>query len=188
LKTQYERADVVPLLAEVFRELGYEGTSLNRITERTKIGKGSLYHFFPGGKEEMAAAVLESVDRWFEDEIFKPLRDDHADDPLSMMWQNVISYFRSGGRVCLVGAFALDVTRDRFAAVIEDYFRRWIASLAVALTGQGASPDDANRCAENIVLTIQGAIVLSRALKDPKVFIRAIDSSRHLAATLVVER
>jgi AcrR family transcriptional regulator len=188
LKTQYERADVVPLLAEVFRDFGYEGTSLNLITERTKIGKGSLYHFFPGGKEEMAAAVLESVDRWFEDEIFKPLRDDHAYAPLSTMWQNVISYFKSGGRVCLVGAFALDVTRDRFAAAIEDYFRRWIASLAVALTRGGASPDDATRCAEHIVLTIQGAIVLSRALNDPKVFNRAIDSGRHLAATLVVER
>jgi len=66
VKTVYERADVVPLLAEIFRELGYEGTTLSRITERTGIGKGSLYHFFPGGKEEMAAAVLADVDGWFE--------------------------------------------------------------------------------------------------------------------------
>jgi len=50
----YERADIVPLLAEIFRELGCEGTTLRRITEKTGIGMGSLYHFFPGGKEEMA--------------------------------------------------------------------------------------------------------------------------------------
>jgi AcrR family transcriptional regulator len=62
LRTLYERADVVPLLAEIFRELGFEGATLSRITERTGIGKGSLYHFFPGGKEEMAAAVLAEVD------------------------------------------------------------------------------------------------------------------------------
>ena len=53
-----ERADVLPMLGEVFREHGFEGASLAAITARTGLGKGSLYHFFPGGKEEMAAAVL----------------------------------------------------------------------------------------------------------------------------------
>ncbi|AYD01481.1 TetR/AcrR family transcriptional regulator [Neorhizobium sp. NCHU2750] len=179
MKTQYERADVVPLLAEVFRELGYEGTSLNRITERTGIGKGSLYHFFPGGKEEMAAAVLADVDQWFEREIFLPLESGGSDEPIARMWLNVTRYFRSGGRVCLVGAFALDATRDRFAAAIRDYFARWIAALAAALEREGASSADAKRSAEDAVLTIQGAIVLSRSLDDPEVFIRAMDACRH---------
>ncbi|TMV66254.1 helix-turn-helix transcriptional regulator, partial [Thioclava sp. BHET1] len=57
-----ERADVVPLLAEVFRDCGYEGTALSKITAATGLGKGSLYNFFPGGKEEMAEAVLAHVD------------------------------------------------------------------------------------------------------------------------------
>ena len=48
-----ERADTLPALAEVFREYGYEGTSLARITKATGLGKGSLYHFFPGGKAEI---------------------------------------------------------------------------------------------------------------------------------------
>ncbi|MDU6377660.1 MAG: helix-turn-helix domain-containing protein, partial [Bradyrhizobium sp.] len=52
MRTLHERADVIPLIAEVFREFGFEGTSLSRITEKTALGKGSLYHFFPGGKEE----------------------------------------------------------------------------------------------------------------------------------------
>ena len=50
MRTLHERADVIPLIAEVFREFGFEGTSLSRITEKTALGKGSLYHFFPGGK------------------------------------------------------------------------------------------------------------------------------------------
>jgi hypothetical protein len=29
------------------------------------LGKGSLYHFFPGGKEDMAKAVLDEVAVWF---------------------------------------------------------------------------------------------------------------------------
>jgi len=53
-----ERGGVVPLLAEVFRTYGFEGASLARIAEGTGLGKGSIYNFFPGRKEEMADAVL----------------------------------------------------------------------------------------------------------------------------------
>jgi hypothetical protein len=46
---------------------GYrEGASLSLISEATGLGKGCLYHFFPGGKEEMADAVLSEIDGWFE--------------------------------------------------------------------------------------------------------------------------
>ncbi|WP_035643368.1 TetR/AcrR family transcriptional regulator, partial [Bradyrhizobium sp. ORS 375] len=118
MRTLYERDDVIPLIAEVFREHGFEGTSLSRITEITGIGKGSLYHFFPGGKDEMAQAVLAHVDGWFAREIYAPLRDDAPDVAIARMWRGVDDYFRSGRRVCLVGAFALEATRDRFAAAI----------------------------------------------------------------------
>src|SRR3546814_7759749 len=47
---------------------------LSVITAATGLGKGSLYNYFPGGKDEMAAAVLAHVDDWFEREIYAPLR------------------------------------------------------------------------------------------------------------------
>ena len=53
-RTIFEKSDAIILVAEVFRELGYEGASMSNITARTKLSTGSLYHFFPGGKEEMA--------------------------------------------------------------------------------------------------------------------------------------
>jgi AcrR family transcriptional regulator len=81
---------------------------MSRITARTGLGKGSLYHFFPGGKEEMAAVVLADVDDWFERNIFAPLRDGEPAAAIASMWRDVDAYFQSGGRVCLVGAFALD--------------------------------------------------------------------------------
>ena len=52
---------MIPVVAEVFRAHGYEGATLSVITEATGLGKGSLYHFFPGGKEELAAAVLADL-------------------------------------------------------------------------------------------------------------------------------
>src|SRR5690349_20826626 len=92
-----ERADVLPALAELFREHGFEGASLSLIGRRTGLGKGSLYHFFPGGKEEMAAAVLDEIDGWFRDTLFTPLRE--AADPrqaILRMFPSVEAYFQSG--------------------------------------------------------------------------------------------
>ncbi len=75
LKPVAERADLLRALGEVFRAHGYEGASLTLITEATGLGKGSLYHLFPGGKEQMAAEVLAEIDTWFEVNIFAPLRE-----------------------------------------------------------------------------------------------------------------
>ncbi|PDV88471.1 TetR family transcriptional regulator [Rhizobium sp. H4] len=176
MKTVYERADIVPLLAEIFRELGYEGATLSRITERTGIGKGSLYHFFPGGKEEMAGAVLADIDAWFEEAVYRPLRQDDARQAIAAMWANVNDYFRLGRRICLVGAFALDDTRERFAAAIGDYFIRWIDALRSALMRAGCTEGEAQTLAEEGVCGIQGALVLSRALADETVFSRSLET------------
>jgi TetR/AcrR family transcriptional regulator, lmrAB and yxaGH operons repressor len=174
-----ERADIVPLLAEVFRAHGYEGTTLGLISQATGLGKGSLYNFFPGGKEEMARAVLASVDGWFTAQIYAPLRQ--ADDPdhaIAAMFVAVDRYFRSGGRVCLVGAMALDAARDVFADEIRGYFVGWIDALAAALRRRGEAARDARHKAEQAVLAIQGALVMARALDDKAVFARALKRSR----------
>ena len=89
-----ERRDVLRALGEVFRAHGYEGASLTLITEATGLGKGSLYHLFPGGKEQMAAEVLADIDAWFELNIYAPLRE--ASDParaIAAMIAGVDDYF-----------------------------------------------------------------------------------------------
>ncbi|SDA99892.1 TetR/AcrR family transcriptional regulator [Sinorhizobium sp. NFACC03] len=181
-----ERADVIPSLAEIFREFGFDGASLSTITEKTGLGKGSLYHFFPGGKEEMAAAVLGEIDQWFATQVFEPLRG--AEDPRSAiaeMCRSVSEYFRSGRRVCLVGAFALDNVRNKFSDQVRDYFTQWRGALAEALERAGCSPQGSLELAEETVIAVQGALVLARALDEPEVFERNIDRLRQrlLAAT-----
>lgn len=178
-----ERADVLPLLAEVFREHGYEGASLQLISQATGLGKGSLYHFFPGGKAEMAAAVLAEIDDWFERELYAPLRATAADDEsvaaaIDAMFAAVDGYFRGGGRVCLVGALALGAARDRFGTAIASYFARWVAALADALQRAGCDATTAAALAEATVAGIQGALVLTRALDDPAVFRRTLQALR----------
>lgn len=170
-----ERADVLPLLGEVFREHGFEGASLATITAATGLGKGSLYHFFPGGKEEMAAAVLAEIDGWFEAHVFAPLREgEDARLAIRDMLAKVDAYFRSGRRVCLVGAFALCDVRDRFADKVQGYFAAWRDALTAALRRTGLADAEAAARAEDTVLAIQGALTLARALHDPEVFTRTL--------------
>lgn len=179
-----ERADILPQLAEVFRAHGYEGATLALIGEATGLGKGSLYHFFPGGKQQMAAEVLSDIDAWFEANVFLPLRT--GDDParaIAGMIEAVTEYFKSGGRVCLVGVVALGAARDSFATEVHNYFARWGEALAGALRRQGDTPATARRKSDDALLVIQGALVLTRARDDTTIFVRAMSDlkSRLLA-------
>ncbi|WP_428249344.1 TetR/AcrR family transcriptional regulator [Ferrovibrio sp.] len=171
------REEALARIAECFRSLGYEGASLSALTEASGLGKGSLYNYFPGGKEQMAAEVLAHIDAWFEAEVFAPLRksgDAHA--AIAAMFEATERYFHGGGRVCLVGVFALDATRDRFAAAVQSYFTRWVQALARALK-RGGVPEPRAR-AEDIVAGIQGALTLARALNEPALLRRRLHEMR----------
>lgn len=182
MRTVFEKPDAIALVAEVFRECGYEGASMSTITKRTRLSKGSLYHFFPGGKEQMAAEVLAHVDAWFAQEIFVPLETAEPRAAIARMWTAVDDYFHSGKRICLIGAFALDETRDRFAKPIRSYFERWTNALEAALIRDGTPADRAQQQAEDAVAGIQGALVLSRAIADETAFERSLAGLRHRLA------
>ncbi|HEY0235071.1 MAG TPA: TetR/AcrR family transcriptional regulator [Afipia sp.] len=170
-----ERAEILPLLAEVFRAHGYEGTTLALLTQATGLGKGSLYHFFPGGKEQMASEVLAEIDTWFEVNVFAPLlKNSDPKRAIADMLVSVETYFRAGKRVCLIGVVALGASRDFFAEQVHSYFRRWDDALASALRRAGETPASARRKSQDALLVIQGALVLARALDDSKVFSRAM--------------
>lgn len=174
-RTVAERKDVIAMLAEIFREHGYDGTSLSLITEKTGLGKGSLYHFFPGGKEEMAEAVLSDIDAWFRTHVFEALRNEQ--DPvhaLETMFAGVDSYFRQGRRLCLMGVIAASGAHDRFARELNRYFSDWRTDLSATLERAGTPAVESGALAEEIVGGIQGALILARSLDDPGAFGRVL--------------
>ncbi|MEO1396256.1 MAG: TetR family transcriptional regulator [Cyanobacteria bacterium J06634_5] len=59
----------------MFRQFGYEGVTLTKISRETGLGKASLYHHFPGGKGAMAEATLACVNQLLETSILQPLVD-----------------------------------------------------------------------------------------------------------------
>ncbi len=165
-----ERADLIPPIAEIFRRYGFDGASIGIIATETGAGRSSLYHFFPGGKEEMADAVLAHIHGWFEDNIFKPLDEEPSQQALPEMFVALDDYFQSGQRVCLVGAFALDDVRDRFTQQIESYFARWTSALCACLHRSGYSKSSAETEAVSILAAVQGGIVLARASGNDAAF------------------
>jgi len=178
-----DRESALPGLAEAFREHGFEGATLASLSKATGLGKGSLYNFFPGGKDEMMEAVLENIDAWFADTIFSPLKK--ASDPaaaVTAMFDDVTAYFRSGRRVCVVGCLGLNSSGETFAVKVQGYFARWISALAHCLEVAKVPPAMAMDLAEDAVSGIQGAIVLARALGDEASFQRIVH--RHQSTLL----
>lgn len=178
-----DRESALPALAEAFREHGFEGATLASLSKATGLGKGSLYNFFPGGKEEMMEAVLENIDGWFANAIFSPL--EHVVDPaaaITAMFDDVTTYFRSGRRVCVVGSLGLNSAGEAFSVQVKEYFARWISALAHCLEVGRVPPALALDLAEEAVSGIQGAIVLARALGDDTSFQRIV---RRLQSTLL---
>lgn len=172
-RTIIEKQDVISKLGDIFRRFGYFGASLSEITQQTGLGKGSLYHFFPNGKQEMADTVLDEVSIWFETNIFMPLRtNQNASNSIKKMFTEVDKFFYSGERICLMGAFALDNTRSLFSKKLNTYFTSWINALASAIKKSGCSTKRANQLSEEIVAGIQGSLVLARAQNNPRIFSR----------------
>ncbi|MFF8187084.1 TetR/AcrR family transcriptional regulator [Microbacterium sp. NPDC016588] len=166
-KTVLDRADAVRALAGVFRRRGFESGSLSVIQQETGIGRGSLYHFFPDGKKDMARAVLDEVSAWFEERVFLPLRtSENAADAVAAMSHEVAEYFVSRELVCLYAAMTLGEEQDTFAESVRAYFTDWVDALSHALRAGGLEQEDAAAQALDAVAAIQGGLILARAYGD----------------------
>ena len=64
------REEVVERLMRVVRRHGYDGASLAELSKATGLGKSSLYHYFPDGKDDMVRAVLEHLESQLRETVF----------------------------------------------------------------------------------------------------------------------
>lgn len=167
-----KRDELLIRLRETFSRYGYEGTSMTRIAGATGLGKASLYHHFPGGKEQMAAAVIDNIAEWFEQNLFRPLESNHPPrQRIVAMLETLRRHYDGGQKGCLPAMFALSEERALFGEAIRRFFLRWIAALSQTLTDSGLARDIAHRRAHDGVERIQGALVLSRAVGDGQAFV-----------------
>ena len=172
------KEQLVSQLVDVFRLYGYDGASLACIAKETGLGKTNLYHYFPGGKAEMATVALDRVDTWLETKILANLRSTaEPSHKIQIMCIEVSKFFNDGESSCLWAVLALGrSSHDLFHDRIKSALRQWIEALAQVLAELGAEPNIAKYRAEDAILRIQGALVLTRGLDDPSPFQRLMQS------------
>jgi AcrR family transcriptional regulator len=170
--------------ALLFRENGYSGTGFRDVIEHSGAPRGSIYHHFPGGKEQLAAETVA----WAADVIERRIaRAAQSGDPIAALgifvesWRDVLedSNFRAGCPIVAVAAEADAGSTATDAAAAA--FTRWQDLIGRTLLDAGVSRTDARRLATTVVAAIEGAILLCRVRRD----IRPLrDVHRALEATL----
>ena len=167
--------ELMDRLTEVFRLHGYEGASLSRIADATGLKRASLYHRFPGGKEEMAEAVLKNADRWFVSHILAPLTGPETPSTRIREMSKRLNEFYGGGRhSCLLDSLSLGEEDVAIRRHIERSFTAWLGALVAVACDAGLNPALAQDRAEEALIGIQGALVLARATGEIKPFARIL--------------
>ena len=165
------RDRIIVATNELFRRHGYNGTSLSQISAAAHATTGSIYHFFPGGKEALGVAVIDTTGAVYR-ELFESIAAEQP-DPASAFQ----SFFAGAASVleesdfidpCPIGTIAREVanTSEPLRRAAERAFNSWIASAKNYLINSGIDPDAADDLATMFVATVEGGFVLSRTLRS----------------------
>jgi AcrR family transcriptional regulator len=156
---------------ELFRRYGYQGTSLKQVTEAAGATIGSLYHFFPGGKDDLAiAAITESGEAYRQ--LFEVVAE-AATDAASA----VANFFDGAADVleetdyidpCPIGTVAREVasTNETLRQATDQVFVRWMETAASTFEAEGLPRAAAEELTTMVVATLEGGFVLARARRD----------------------
>ena len=171
----------------LFRTQGYAGTGLKQLTQTAEAPWGSLYHFFPQGKEQLGAEVLR-YGALLYDAGWKSAFDRFKDPAVAIekIFLNEAkilstSDYRDG---CPIASVTLDVasTSEVLREACADAFNVWLETLQAGFRAAGAPKDGAADLAGFVLSTLEGAIVLSRAAKAPAPLLQSAKFVRQVIA------
>ena len=167
------RQRILDTTAAFFTRQGYTGTGMKQIVAAANAPFGSLYHFFPGGKEQLGQEVIRSSGLMYQ-RLIEGIVDAAPD-------------IVTGVRDCFIGAaavleetdyadacpietVALEVasTNEPLREACADVFDSWITSATNRFTAAGIPKKKARELAIHMIATLEGAFVLSRALRSPE--------------------
>lgn len=157
--------------AELFRRKGFQGTATKDIMARAGAPSGSLYHFFPGGKEQLGVEAARRSGERYQRLIRKVIRDaGHPAEVIGAFFRYAADALTASDYAdgCPIGTLALDVAsshepvREVCAAVLQD----WQDVLADELWKVGWSRREAQSRASFAVAALEGAILLGRTQRS----------------------
>lgn len=180
------RDRIVAATNEQFRRLGYNGTSLSKISEASGATVGSIYHFFPGGKEEIGVAVVTETGAVYR-ELFEAILSESGD-----LAEGMRTFFVAAGTTlaetdfidpCPIGTVAREVANvsEPLRTAAATVFETWIGAARRVLRDGGVGAQDAERLATTFVALVEGSFVLARAQRDTT----PLDHAGELAAGAV---
>src|SRR5437588_11161187 len=180
------RERIVEHSAALFRLQGYNATGVKQIVEAAQAPFGSLYHFFPGGKEELGAEAIRVSGAMYEQLI--PAVFDTAPDLVT----GVRNFFAGAAEhlretdyadACPIATVALEVSSssETLRQACAEVFERWIAAGAARHHGGGVTPEKARELTIALLAALEGAFVLARALRSTE----PLDVARELVAGAV---
>jgi len=168
---QLPRDEVIDRLTAVFRREGYEGASLALLSEATGLGRSSLYHHFPRGKDDMAEAVMlaarDKITALVVERLSGPGSPRKRLEAAVRGWDE---FYQSGQLSCLTELFSVGNAKQRFQDLLLGGITKLRAAIAALLVEAGLPPEKAEKRALDAVVAIQGGLVVARASGDRSIF------------------
>ena len=178
--------------SELLRRQGYAGTGLKQVTAEASAPWGSMYHFFPHGKEQLAIEAVHYASELYGVPMAAAFA--RAKDPIKavrMLFVNEVqvlegSDYRDG---CPITNTAGDVasTVEPVREACSRGFAHWQAIIAAGFVDGGLSKPQAATCAAFVLSSLEGAILLSRTHKSPEP-LRATGQMVELALKAIMAR
>lgn len=154
----------------LLRERGAPGVTVDAVLAHSGAPRGSVYHHFPGGKNEIVLEALRQAGEYLDGMIEDSVAAGDVRGTVERFvrfWKRQLAKtdFRAG---CPLVAVAVD-SREHIPEapeLVREIFTRWQARLAEVLSANGFPVERARRLASVVVSSIEGAILLSRAHRD----------------------
>lgn len=164
---------LVRTAVRLFRRQGYASTGLQQILTDSGAPKGSLYHYFPAGKDAVGAAAVDMAAALIAEMLAAHAARHRAPRAFVRAWARTMagwmreSDFRSG---CPIATTLLE-TAPQSAAITAAGNRAvdgWIAIVAGVLARGSTTRRDARRRAELLVAAMEGALILARVRRSTR--------------------
>ena len=166
--TESTRDIILDKAADLLERQGYHATPLNQIVQESGTPRGSLYYYFPEGKEELAAEAVERRSRLMNEHIRRQLN--RYEDPVEAIYRfalGLVEYVEK--QQCDAGApFATvtleaPATGEQVRGACHRAYERLRSPFADKLLEGGLPPERADTLSAMITAALEGAIILARA-------------------------
>jgi TetR/AcrR family transcriptional regulator, lmrAB and yxaGH operons repressor len=178
------RAALIDNAATLFRRQGYSATGLNQILDEAGVKAGSLYHHFPRGKQQLAAAVVDTAGAGIEQLLRRFLSTGRPVADIVDRWIDLLVAGLAGDQRdgCPIEPIATESVNASplVRAASARAFTGWCAAIEDRLRSEGWSDGDAKTVALAVISLIEGALILSRIAGDAAALNAAKPAARSL--------